>query len=81
MKAQNQDSDSEEIIAYIQFYGEIKKVILPQTFEGLQEKIGKMLQINSEVISSLIISYKDEDNDSVMVNSNEDYLILLDLLS
>ena len=78
MKAQNPDSDTEEIIAYIQFYGEIKKVKLPQTFEGLQEKISKMLQINSEVISSLIISYKDEDNDSVMVNSNEDYLILLD---
>ena len=78
MKAQNQDSDTEEIIAYIQFYGEIKKVKLPQTFEGLQEKISKMLQIKTEVISSLIISYKDEDNDSVMVNSNEDYSILLE---
>ena len=42
MKAQNQDSDTEEIIAYIQFYGEIKKVKLPQTFEGLQEKISKI---------------------------------------
>ena len=78
MKVQKQDSNTEEIIAYIQFYGEIKKVILPQTFEGLQEKISKMLQINTELISSLIISYKDEDNDSVIVNSNEDYLILLD---
>ena len=68
----------EEIIAYIQFCNEIKKVILPPTFKGLQEKICSMLQINLELISSLLISYKDEDNDVVMVDSNEDYLILLD---
>ena len=68
----------EEIIAYIQFYNEIKKVILPPTYKGLQEKLCSMLQINLESISSLQISYKDEDNDVVMVDTNEDYLILLD---
>ena len=70
--------NSEEIIGYIQFYNEIKKVILPLTYDGLQEKLLVMLQINSELISSLVISYKDEDNDTVMVESNDDYLILLD---
>ena len=37
-----------------------------------------MLQIESDLISSLIISYRDDDNDKVMVNSEEDYLILLE---
>ena len=37
-----------------------------------------MLQIESDMISSLIISYRDDDNDKVMVNSEEDYLILLE---
>ena len=74
MKVQN----SEEINGYVQFYNEIKKIILPRTFDEFQEKLKKMLQIESDLISSLIISYRDEDNDKVMVNSGEDYLILLE---
>ena len=74
MKKQN----SEEINGYIQFYNEIKKIILPRTFGEFQEKLKKMLQIESNLISSLIISYRDDDNDKVMVNSEEDYLILLE---
>ena len=74
MKVQN----SEEINGYIQFYNEIKKIILPRTFDEFQEKLKKMLQIESDLISSLIISYRDDDNDKVMVNSEEDYLILLE---
>lgn len=70
--------NSEEIIAYIQFYNEIKKVIIPSTYKGLQEKLIRMLQINPDLASSLIISYKDDENDTIMVGSNEDYLILLD---
>ena len=78
MKDKDSDSDKEEIIGYIQFYNEIKKVILPQTYEGLQEKLGTMLQINLDLIPLLIISYKDEDNDTVIVSSPDDYLILLE---
>ena len=74
MKVQN----SEEINGYVQFYNEIKKIILPRTFGEFQEKLKKMLQIESDLISSLIISYRDDDNDKVMVNSEEDYLILLE---
>ena len=74
MKVQN----SEEINGYVQFYNEIKKIILPRTFDEFQEKLKKMLQIESDLISSLIISYRDDDNDKVMVNSEEDYLILLE---
>lgn len=74
MKVQN----SEEINGYVQFYNEIKKIILPRTFDEFQEKLKIMLQIESDLISSLIISYRDEDNDKVMVNSGEDYLILLE---
>ena len=74
MKVQN----SEEINGYVQFYNEIKKIILPRTFDEFQEKLKKMLQIESDLISFLIISYRDEDNDRVMVNSNEDYSILLE---
>ena len=70
--------NTEEINGYIQFYNEIKKVILPLTYDEFQEKLKKMLQIESDLISSLIISYRDEDNDKVMVNSGEDYLILLE---
>ena len=72
------NQNSEEINGYIQFYNEIKKVILPLTYDEFQEKLKKMLQIESDLISSLIISYRDEDNDRVMVNSNEDYSILLE---
>ena len=78
MKDKDLDSDKEEIIGYIQFYNEIKKVILPQTYEGLQEKLSTMLQINLDLIPLLIISYKDEDNDTVIVSSPDDYLILLE---
>ena len=78
MKDKDSDSDKEEIIGYIQFYNEIKKVILPQTYEGLQEKLSTMLQINLDLIPLLIISYKDEDNDTVIVSSPDDYLILLE---
>ena len=72
------DQNSEEINGYIQFYNEIKKIILPRTFDEFQEKLKKMLQIESDLISSLIISYRDDDNDKVMINSEEDYLILLE---
>ena len=72
------NQNSEEINGYIQFYNEIKKIILPRTFGEFQEKLKKMLQIESDLISSLIISYRDEDNDRVMVNTNEDYSILLE---
>lgn len=78
MKDKDSDSDKEEIIGYIQFYNEIKKVILPQTYEGLQEKLSTMLRINLDLIPLLIISYKDEDNDTVIVSSPDDYLILLE---
>ena len=72
------NQNSEEINGYIQFYNEIKKVILPLTYDEFLEKLKKMLQIESDLISSLIISYRDEDNDRVMVNTNEDYSILLE---
>ena len=72
------NQNTEEINGYIQFYNEIKKVILPLTYDEFQEKLKKMLQIESDLISFLIISYRDEDNDRVMVNSNEDYSILLE---
>ena len=72
------NQNSEEINGYIQFYNEIKKVILPLTYDEFQEKLKKMLQIESDLISFLLISYRDEDNDRVMVNSNEDYSILLE---
>ena len=72
------EENNEEITAYIEFYNEIKKVILPPTFKGLQEKLIAMLQLQSDLISSLIISYKDEDDDKVIVEANDDYLILLD---
>ena len=72
------NQNSEEINGYIQFYNEIKKVILPLTYDEFQEKLKKMLQIESDLISFLIISYRDEDNDRVMVNTNEDYSILLE---
>ena len=78
MKVPNSDLENEEIIAYIQFYNEIKKVTIPPSYEALQEKLSTMLELNSDLTSTLIISYKDEDNDNVMVNSNEDYLILLE---
>ena len=78
MKVPNSDLENEEIIAYIQFYNEIKKVTIPHSYEALQEKLSTMLELNSDLTSTLIISYKDEDNDNVMVNSNEDYLILLE---
>ena len=78
MKEPNLDLENEEIIAYIQFYNEIKKATIPSSYLSFQEKLSAMLELNSDLTSTLIISYKDEDNDNVMVSSDEDYKILLD---
>ena len=71
------ESKNEEIIAYIKFYSEIKKVILTPTFEELKKKICSVIQINQELFSSLKLSYKDEENDTIEVSTDEDYDILL----
>ena len=78
MKEPNLDLENEEIFAYIQFYNEIKKATIPSSYLSFQEKLSAMLELNSDLTSTLIISYKDEDNDNVMVSSDEDYKILLD---
>ena len=72
------NKNEEEIIAYIKFYSEIKKVILTPTFEEFKKKICKVMQINENLFNSLKLSYKDEDNDTIAVGSDEDYSILLD---
>ena len=72
-----EDNESQEVIAYIKFYSEIKKVILTPTFEELKKKICNLMQINEDTFNSLKLSYKDEDNDIIIVSSEEDYNILL----
>ena len=72
-----EDNENQEVIAYIKFYSEIKKVILTPTFEELKKKICNLMQINEDSFNSLKLSYKDEDNDIIIVSSEEDYNILL----
>ena len=72
-----EDNENQEVIAYIKFYSEIKKVILTPTFEELKKKICNLMQINEDSFNSLKLSYKDEDNDIITVSSEEDYNILL----
>lgn len=72
-----EDNENQEVIAYIKFYSEIKKVILTPTFEELKKKICNLLQINEDSFNFLKLSYKDEDNDIITVSSEEDYNILL----
>ena len=68
---------NEEIIAYIKFNHEIKKVILAPTLKEFQKKICNILNIDETLINSLKLSYKDEDGDTISVSSEEDYNILL----
>jgi len=72
-----EDNENQEVIAYIKFYSEIKKVIMTPTFEELKKKICNLLQINEDSFNFLKLSYKDEDNDIITVSSEEDYNILL----
>ena len=67
-----EENKNEEIIAYIKFYGEIKKVILSNTFDEFKLKLCKVLEINENLFNSLKLSYKDEDNDTISVSSEED---------
>ena len=71
------ENEKKEIIAYIKFYSEIKKVILTPTFDEFKLKICRVLGINENLFNSLKLSYKDEDNDIISVSSEEDYNILL----
>ena len=72
------DNKNEEIISYIKFYSEIKKVILTPTYEELKKKLCNVMQIKPELFNSLKLSYKDEDNDIITVETDEDYNILLE---
>ena len=72
-----QNNKKEEIIAYIKFNHEIKKVILAPTLKEFQKKICNILNIDETLINSLKLSYKDEDGDTISVSSEEDYNILL----
>ena len=72
-----EDNENQEVIAYIKFYSEIKKVILTPTFEELKKKICNLMQISEDSFNSLKLNYKDEDNDIITVSSEEDYNILL----
>lgn len=72
-----EEKEKKEIIAYIKFYSEIKKVILSPTFDEFKLKICRILGINENLFNSLKLSYKDEDNDIISVSSEEDYNILL----
>ena len=72
-----QNNKNEEIIAYIKFNHEIKKVILAPTLKEFQKKICNILNIDETLLNSLKLSYKDEDGDTISVSSEEDYNILL----
>ena len=68
---------NEDIIAYIKFYHEIKKVILTPTFDEFKIKLCKVLQIDSNLFNTLKLNYNDEDGDTIIVSSDEDYNIFL----
>ena len=72
-----ENNKNEEILAYIKFYSEIKKIIITPSFEEFKKKICNVLQINENVFNSLKLSYKDDDGDTISVSSEEDYNILL----
>ena len=73
-----ENNKKKEITALIQFKQQIKKVILTPTFEDFKKKICKVLQLDENLFNSLKISYNDEDNDVILVGSDEDYNILID---
>jgi hypothetical protein len=73
-----ENSKNEEIIALIQFNQQTKKVILTPTFEEYKKKICKILQLDESLFNSLKTNYNDEDNDVILVGSDEDYNILID---
>ena len=72
-----ENNKNEDIIAYIKFYHEIKKVILTPTFDEFKIKLCKVLQIDANLLNSLKLSYNDEDGDTIIVASEEDYNIFL----
>ena len=72
-----ENNKNEEIIAYIKFYSEIKKIVLTPSFEEFKKKICNVLQVNENSFDSLKLSYKDDDGDTISVSSEEDYNILI----
>ena len=72
-----ENNKNEEIIAYIKFYSEIKKVVLTPSFEEFKKKICNVLQVKENLFNSLKLSYKDDDGDTISVSSEEDYNILI----
>ena len=73
-----ENSKNEEITALIQFNQLTKQVILTPTFEEYKKKICKILQLDESLFNSLKTNYNDEDNDVILVGSDEDYNILID---
>ena len=72
------NSEEQIALAKINFYSEINEIIIPETYDSFIEKIGKMLNINSELNSLLNYSYIDKNNKKVCINSDDSYEIFLE---
>ena len=58
----------------LNFYGEKKNIYFPDSYKTLLENISYQIQTTvEECKKNIIISYKDEDNDYILIDNNNDF--------
>lgn len=62
----------------IKFYDDEINVLFPSDYEKFKEKLGEMLGLTSEFLNNLILSYKDEGEDKILINNDEDYRLFIE---
>ena len=70
----------ENISTKINFYGEQIDIQLNSDFNSFVNNICNILSIPSDKYKSLAISYNDEDDDNIILSTEEDYILYLQQL-
>ena len=71
-----ENDDKDEIFnSQINFYDEKIEIQLNSDYNSFVNNICKIIQIPQDQFNSLKISYLDEDGDTIILNSEEDYII------
>ena len=56
----------------IKFYDDQINAYFPTNFEKFKKKLGEMLGLSDDVLTNFRLSYKDEENDTIEVSTDEE---------
>ena len=62
----------------IKFYDDEIDVYFPSNFEKFTKKLGEMLGITENVLTTMTVSYKDDDNDKIEIKVENDYKLFIE---